>query len=85
MAARRARLRLISHERLALLMREKKMGPTRLARYCDLASHAHIVRLSKGQKQWVLPSTARLIAEALQVPVELLFEQEQGVMSNKVA
>jgi hypothetical protein len=43
------------------------------------------VRLSKGQKQWVLPSTARLIAEALQVPVELLFEQEQSVMSNKVA
>ena len=69
-------MRLISAERLALLMREKGFGPSRLARYCGHSSHSYISRMMRGLPgtRTVTKQTAGLIAEALQVPIELLFE-----------
>jgi transcriptional regulator with XRE-family HTH domain len=68
-----AAMHLISHERLALLMRENQMGPARLARFCDLTGHAYISRLAAGKARSVQERTAHLMAEALHVPVDLLF------------
>lgn len=68
-------MRLISAERLALLMREKGFGPSRLARYCEHSSHSYISRMMRGLPgtRTVTERTATLIAEALGVPRELLF------------
>jgi transcriptional regulator with XRE-family HTH domain len=69
-------MRLISAERLALLMREKNFGPSRMARYCEHKSHSYISRMLRGLPgtRTVTEKTARLIAEALGVPVGVLFE-----------
>jgi transcriptional regulator with XRE-family HTH domain len=69
-------MRLISAERLALLMREKGFGPSRLARYCGHSSHSYVSRMMRGLPgtRTVTERTASLIAEALDVPVELLFD-----------
>lgn len=69
-------MRLISAERLALLMREKGFGPSRLARYCGHSSHSYISRMMRGLPgtRTVTERTADLIAEALGVPRSLLFE-----------
>lgn len=69
-------MRLISAERLALLMREKGFGPSRLARYCGHSSHSYVSRMMRGLPgtRTVTERTAALIAEALGVPVELLFD-----------
>lgn len=68
-------MRLISAERLALLMREKGFGPSRLARYCGHSSHSYISRMMRGLPgtRTVTERTADLIAEALGVPRDLLF------------
>jgi len=68
-------MRLISAERLALLMREKGFGPSRLARYCGHSSHSYISRMMRGLPgtRTVTERTATLIAEALGVPTEILF------------
>jgi transcriptional regulator with XRE-family HTH domain len=70
-------MRLISAERLALLMREKGFGASRLSRYCGHRSHSYISRMMRGLPgtRTVTMQTATLIAEALQVPLELLFEE----------
>ena len=69
-------MRLISADRLALLMREKGFGPSRLARYCGHSSHSYVSRMMRGLPgtRTVTARTATLIAEALGVPVSLLFE-----------
>ena len=69
-------MRLISAERLALLMREKNFGPSRMSRYCGHSSHSYISRMVRGLPgtRTVTERTARLISEALGVPVDLLFE-----------
>lgn len=72
-------MRLISAERLSLLMREKGFGPSRLARYCGHNSHSYISRMMRGLPgtRTVTEQTATRIAEALGVPRELLFEASQ--------
>lgn len=81
-------MRLISADRLALLMREKGFGPSRLAKYCGHGSHSYISRMMRGLPgtRTVTDITARRIAEALGVPVELLFEASEvkSVDSTKV-
>lgn len=66
---------LISHETLDALMRQKGFGPSRLARYCGHESHSYISRMRRGLPgaRTVTERTATLIAEALGVPVEVLF------------
>jgi transcriptional regulator with XRE-family HTH domain len=61
---------------LALLMQERGFGSARLARYCGHKSHSYISRMMRGLPgaKTVTPRTAELIAEALGVPVDLLFE-----------
>lgn len=74
---RKARdVQLISADRLALLMREKGFGPARMARYCGHNSHSYISRMMRGLPgtRAVTEQTANRIAEALGVPVELLFQ-----------
>ena len=68
-------MELISAERLALLMREKGFGPARMARYCGHNSHSYISRMARGLPgtRTVTEQTADRIAEALDVPRELLF------------
>jgi transcriptional regulator with XRE-family HTH domain len=82
-------MRLISSERLALLMREKGFGPSRLARYCGHSSHSYISRMMRGLPgtRTVTERTADLIAEALGVPRDLLFaaEKVESVDSTQVA
>jgi transcriptional regulator with XRE-family HTH domain len=75
---------LISAERLALLMREKGFGPSRLARYCGHSSHSYISRMMRGLPgaKTVTERTAELIAEALGVPVGLLFEVKEVKSSD---
>lgn len=72
-------MHVISHERLALLAREKGFGPVRLARYAGHENHSYMSRMLAGKPgaKSVTPRTAALIAEALGVPVELLFEARQ--------
>lgn len=74
---RRRYVRLISAERLALLMREKGFGPSRMARYCGHSSHSYISRMMRGLPgtRTVTKQTAKLIAEALGVPESLLFAE----------
>ncbi len=66
---------IISAERLALLMREKGIGPVRLARYCEHTSHSYISRMAAGRPgaRTVTVKTAERISELLGVPVGLLF------------
>lgn len=72
-------MRLISAERLALLMREKNFGASRMARYCGHSSHSYISRMMRGLPgtRTVTEQTAARIAEALDVPLELLFERSE--------
>lgn len=69
-------MHVISHERLALLAREKGFGAVRLAAYARHKNHSYMSRLLRGKAgaKSVTPRTAQLIAEALGVPRELLFE-----------
>lgn len=75
-------MHVISSERLALLAREKGFGPVRLARFADHKNHSYMSRMLAGDSKArsVTDKTARLIADALGVPVGLLFE-ERGVKS----
>lgn len=72
-------MHVISHERLALLAREKGFGPVRLAAYARHENHSYMSRLLAGKSgaKSVTPRTAALISEALGVPVELLFEAKE--------
>jgi transcriptional regulator with XRE-family HTH domain len=56
--------------------KQKGFGPARLARYCGHSSHSYISRMMRGLPgtRTVTEHTARRIAEALDVPVDLLFD-----------
>lgn len=72
-------MELKSPEMLTLLMRDKGFGPSRLARYCGHSSHSYISRMARGipGAKTVTERTAALIAEALGVPVEVLFVRRE--------
>lgn len=72
-------MQLIDAEMLRLLMERKGFGPRRMARYCGHDSHSYISRMMRGlpNAKTCSPQTAQRIAEALGVPVELLFEAKR--------
>lgn len=72
-------MHVISHERLALLAREKGFGPVRLAAYARHENHSYMSRLLRGEPgaRSVTLRTAQLVSEALGVPVELLFQERE--------
>lgn len=69
-------MRLKSADLLAVLMRDKNFGPSRMARYCGHSSHSYISRMMRGLPgtRTVTIRTAERIAEALGVPVSVLFD-----------
>lgn len=77
-------MELRSPEMLRLLMEQKGFGPSRLARYCGHQSHSYISRMMRGVPgaKTVTPRTAELVAEALSVPVDLLFAAKEVKSSD---
>ncbi|MGZ6836796.1 MAG: hypothetical protein ACXVGE_13150 [Blastococcus sp.] len=69
-------MQVISANVLASLAESKGFGPVRLARYAGHQNHSHVSRLMAGKARTVTPRTAELIAEALGVPVPLLFAEK---------
>lgn len=77
-------MRLQSGDTLRALMNQKKFSMARMGRYADV-SQSFIHRLCTGEKRSCKPRTAERIAEALDVPVGLLFvlnESPNGVRNN---
>jgi len=73
-------MRLISADRLRAFVGpepDKKMSQRRLARYAD-THPSFINHLTSGRRKSCEPRTAELIAEALEVPLELLFVPERA-------
>jgi transcriptional regulator with XRE-family HTH domain len=62
-----------STEALAAIMRQKDFNGSRLARYAG-CSRQFISQVMKGEKRSMTPKLAVNIAEALDVPVEFLFD-----------
>lgn len=61
-----------SGDTLRALMKQKGFSMARMGRYADV-SQSFIHRLCTGEKRSCKPRTAERIAEALDVPVSLLF------------
>ncbi len=73
-------MRLISSQRLRAFVGpepDKKMSQRKLARYSD-THPSFINHLTSGRRKSCEPRTAELIAEALEVPLEVLFVPEQA-------
>jgi transcriptional regulator with XRE-family HTH domain len=71
-------MRLISSERLRAFVGpepDKKMSQRKLARYTS-TNPSFINHLTSGRRSSCKPRTAELIAEALEVPLEVLFVPE---------
>ena len=62
---------------------DKKMSARRLARYADVHP-SFIDHLLAGRRRSCEPKTANHIAEALEVPVEVLFEVHASTTKQKV-
>lgn len=68
-------MRVQSGETLRALMNQKNFSTARLGRYTD-CSKSFIHRLCTGEKRSCSPKLAERIAEALDVPIGLLFVLE---------
>lgn len=80
-------MRLISRERLAAFVgpeSHKKMSQRRLARYAG-KHPSFINHLTSGRRTSCEPRTAELIAEALGVPLELLFMPETASSGSAIS
>jgi transcriptional regulator with XRE-family HTH domain len=55
-------------------MLDRRMGPSVLSSHCELNGHGYVSRLASGKARAVSDRTAALIADALDVPVGLLFD-----------
>lgn len=66
-----------SGDTLLALMRQKGFTFARMGRYADV-SQSFIYRLCTGEKRSCKPLTAERIAEALDVPVGLLFTEKRS-------
>ena len=74
-----------SGDTLLALMRQKGFTFARMGRYADV-SQSFIFRLCNGEKRSCKPLTAERIAEALDVPVGLLFTEKQSpIVGRKVS
>lgn len=65
-------MRLLSPDTLKALMAQKGFTHARLARYADV-SPGFVSHLTAGRKSTCKPLTAQRIAEALDVPLDILF------------
>lgn len=83
-------MRLISRERLAAFIGDprkdptKKMSGRRLARYAG-KHPSFIDHLTSGRRKSCAPRTAELIAEALGVPLEILFVPEAASSAGPIS
>ena len=66
-------MKLNSRATLRALMQQKEFSRRRLARYCGLAGPGMIDHLVDGRKTSCTPQLAERIAEALDVPLTVLF------------
>lgn len=66
-------MRLASSDTLRALMKQKGFSHRRLARYCGLAGPGMIDHLVSGRRHSCTPKLAERIAEALDVPLSVLF------------
>lgn len=66
-------MKLTSRDTLRALMQQKGFSRRRLARYCGLAGSGMIDHLLDGRRSSCTPKLAENIAEALDVPLTLLF------------
>ena len=66
-------MRLASSDTLRALMAQKGVSHRRLARYCGLAGPGMIDHLVSGRRHSCTPKLAERIAEALDVPLSVLF------------
>lgn len=76
---KRRSLKVKDYELLAKIANAKGFGPVRLAAYCRHDSHSYMSRVLRGdpKARYVSVETARYIAEAFEVPIDLLFEERQ--------
>ena len=66
-------MRLTSRDTLRALMAQKEFSRRRLARSCGLSGSGMVDHLVDGRKRSCSPRLAASIAEALEVPLSLLF------------
>lgn len=66
-------MRLASSDTLRALMAQKGFSHRRLARYCGLKGPGMIDHLVSGRRTSCTPKLAERIAEALDVPLSVLF------------
>lgn len=66
-------MRLTSQDTLRALMAQKDFSRRRLARYCGLSGSGMVDHLVDGRRSSCSPQLATRIAEALDVPLPLLF------------
>lgn len=66
-------MKLTSANTLRALMEQKAFSRRRLARYCGLAGTGMIDHLLAGRRTSCTPQLAGRIAEALDVPLDILF------------
>lgn len=66
-------MKLTSRDTLRALMAQKDFSRRRLARYCGLPGSGMIDHLIDGRKTSCTPQLAERIAEALDVPLPVLF------------
>jgi transcriptional regulator with XRE-family HTH domain len=75
-------MRLTSADTLKALMGQRDFSEARLARYAG-CSPSFISHLKTGRKRTCTPRLAEAIAEALDVPTELLFVQRVSPVSSR--
>lgn len=76
-------MRLTSPDTLRALMAQRGYSLARLARYAD-CSKGFISHLLAGRKTTCTPALAQLIAEALDVPLEILFVPSVSAGSGQI-
>lgn len=75
-------MRLQSSETLRALMRQRGFSMSRMGRYAG-CSKTFVHGLCSGEKRSCTPALAQRIAEALDVPTELLFVLEGSSKSSR--
>ncbi|GGG04475.1 hypothetical protein GCM10007304_18240 [Rhodococcoides trifolii] len=76
-------MRLTSQDTLRALMKQRGFSMDRLGRYAG-CSKSFISHLCSGHKKSCTNELAVRIAEALEVPIELLFVNEQSAASGRI-
>lgn len=78
-------MKLTSANTLRALMEQKGFSRRRLARYCGLAGTGMIDHLLAGRRTSCTPQLAGRIAEALDVPLDILFVPSVPAASGRTA